>query len=111
MEFAGYAAASAKHRRPDRTGYSARGRVFGREEKWPGAAIDQALDGEWPTETRGATSTGDKVFRRSNLIRLAAQESLSKMDGSDTWSRALNSPPFPMQREWTPGSQVFIWRR
>ena len=62
MELAGYAAASAKNRRPDRTGYSARSRVFGREEKWPGAAVDQALDGEWPTETQGATGQGDSVF-------------------------------------------------
>ena len=42
MELCGFAAASAKNRRPDRTGYSSRGRVFGREEQWPGAAEDQA---------------------------------------------------------------------
>ena len=111
MELCGFAAASAKNRRPDRTGYSSRGRVFGREEKWPGAAVDQALDGEWPTETQGATGDGDKVFRRAMQIRLAAQDALVKMDSQAIWARALNSPPFPMQREWTPGAQVFVWRR
>ena len=50
MELCGFAAASAKNRRPDCTGYSARSRVFGREEKRPGATVDHALDGEWPTE-------------------------------------------------------------
>ena len=111
MELCGFASASAKNRRPDRTGYSSRGQVLGREERWPGAAVNQALDGEWPTETQGATGDGDKVFRRAMRIRLAAQDALVKKDSQATWARALNSLPFPMQREWTPGAQVLVWRR
>ena len=111
MELCGFAAASAKNRLPDRTGYFGRGRVFGREEKWPGATVDHALDGEWPTELQGATGDGDRVFRRATQIRLAAQDALVKMDSNATWVRALNSPPFPLQREWTPGSPLFLWRR
>ena len=99
MEICSYAAASAKNRRPDRTGYPARGRVFGREEKWPGTSVDHALDGEWPTELQGATGDGDRVFRRAAQIRMAAQDALVKMDSQATWSRALNAPPFPMQQE------------
>ena len=110
MELCGYAAASAKNRRSDRTGHSARSRVFGVEERWPGA-VDHVLDGEWPTETQPATGAGDKVFKRAQTIRLAATENLAKMDASDTWSRALNAPPFPVPKEWPPGAQVFIWRR
>ena len=74
MEICGFAAASAKNRRPDRTGYSAHGRVFGREEKWPGAAFYHALDGEWLTELQGATGAGDRVCRRAMQICLAAQD-------------------------------------
>ena len=48
MKFCGFAAASVESRRPDRTGYSARGRVSGREENWPDAAADRALYGECP---------------------------------------------------------------
>ena len=94
MEICGYAAANAKNRRPDRTGHSVRGRVFGREAKWPGASVDHALDGEWPTELQGDTGDGDRVFRRATQIRLAAKDALVKMDFQATRSRSLNAPPF-----------------
>ena len=74
MDICGYAAASTKNRRPGRTEYSARDRVFGREEKMPSVSVDHALDGEWPTELQGATGDGDRVFRRATRIRLAAQD-------------------------------------
>ena len=73
--------------------------ALGREEKWPGASVDHALDCEWLTELQGAIGDGDQVFRRATHIRLAAQDALVKMDSQATWSGVLSAPPFPMQRE------------
>ena len=49
-------AASAKNRRPDRTGYSTRSRVFDTEARWPGAVIDHVLTRESPAELQRAVS-------------------------------------------------------
>ena len=43
MKLVAIFAATARNRRPDRTGYSARSRVVGTEERWPGVVIDHVL--------------------------------------------------------------------
>ena len=48
MKLAGDFAAGAKNRRSDTTGYSARQRVFGKSERFPGSVIDALQDGENP---------------------------------------------------------------
>ena len=55
-------AALAKNRRPDKTGYSARQRVFGCAESLPGSVIDSALDAM-------ATTTGSSSRTRATTRR------------------------------------------
>ena len=62
MAAGGHMAASSKNRRPDRTGHSARARVFGTTERMPGSVIDAIQDGE-KEPRRDRSSTEDRKHR------------------------------------------------
>jgi len=102
-------AAAAKNRRPDRSGHSARSRVFGQEERLPGSIVDAMQDGENPEELEEALV--DPVFARSLEIRQHAQAEFIRLDNSEVWRRALTSGPRPERAMWIPGAQVYFWRR
>ena len=57
MRLAANVAAGAKNRRPDTTGHSARERVFGVRERFPGSVVNALQDGENKTGRYG-TGTG-----------------------------------------------------
>ena len=109
MKLVTSSAASAKNRGPDRTGYSARSKVFGTEERWPGAVIDDVLGGESPAELHRAVS--DPWFKRALDMRTAAQMSLTALDADDRWKRAITTGPTGDVQMWSPGAQLFYWRR
>ena len=81
MEVGGFMAGAAKNRRPDRSGHSARGRVFGMEERFPASVVDALLEGENPAEMQEAMQ--DPVFARTCRIRIAAQGALVHLDADD----------------------------
>ena len=109
MKLVAFLAASAKNRRPDRTGYSARSRVSGTEELWPGAVIDHVLEGESPADLHRAVS--DPWLRRALDIRIAAQMGLTALDADDRWKRSMTAGPTGDVQVWNPGAQVFYWRK
>ena len=109
MRLGGVFAAAAKNRRPDRSGHSARSRVFGQEERFPGSIVDAMQDGENPAELEEALL--DPVFARSLEIRQHAQSELIRLDNSEVWRRALTSGTRAERAVWVPGAQVYYWRR
>ena len=79
--------AVAFNRRPDRSGFSPRARVFGNEEKIPGSVLDNLLDGE---ELAGLDMAhGDEVYKRSLMVRDAAMIALTKLDMDARWWKAM----------------------
>ena len=110
MSMGGHLAAAAKNRRPDRTGYSARVRVFGRDERWPGSVVDAVEDAENVAKLYGIVS--DPVAGRAWTMRSAAQSALVRMDADQRWRRALASGPRGADddKDWQPGAQVFYWK-
>ena len=105
MATAGHFAGSAKNRRPDRTGHSARARVFGCAERLPGSVVDAIAEGENPTEMSEATR--DPVMRRAVQMRTAAAEAPLRLDAYQRWSRLLASGVARPVHYWNPGAQVF----
>ena len=108
MALAAHFAAAAKNRRPDRTGHSARTRVFGVEEKFPGSVVDALQDGENPHELQSVDE--DPIFTKSTRLRAEAQAALAHLDSSAIWRRTLTSGARSHRKVWTPGAQVFFWR-
>ena len=64
MHMAGIFAAVAKNRRPDRTGHSARTRLFGVAERFPGSVLDARLEGENAAEIERCVR--DPVMKKGN---------------------------------------------
>ena len=102
-------ASSAKNRRPDRSGYSARSRVFGCEERYPGSSLDVLLEGRGEVEVQQRIR--DPVFGRSVRIRSSSQKALLELDATTSWQAAMSSGLRPADQEWNPGSQVKYWRK
>eukprot|EP00971_Amphidinium_carterae_P352846 6492750-Amphidinium_carterae.1 len=100
--------AMAKNRRITSSGFSARARVFGQNERLAGSVID-FLEGE----TQDLNSmTSDPVASRAYAIRDAAIRALHELDASDTWKRVLRGKPRAyVQLQWSPGCQVYFWRK
>ena len=108
MRLAGDFAAGAKNQRPDTTGHSARQRVFGKTERFPGSVVDAMQDGEDPNEMDAGWR--DPVLRRASELRHKAKQALIQMDADQRWKRALSAGVRRSLREWKPGEQVFFWR-
>jgi hypothetical protein len=89
MHLAGIFAATAKNRRPDRTGHSARTRVFGTAERFPGSVVDARLEGENAVEMERCLH--DPVMRRSSRLRTEASCALERLGADRRWSAAISS--------------------
>ena len=100
-------AATEKNRRVDRTGYSSRSRVFGKDERFPGSVVDARLDGARLPELKAAYS--DPVLVESFQIRTASMTALEALDSSDRWKRAIVAGEIPKTaaEEWVQWAQVF----
>ena len=107
------AASLAKNRRPDRSGFSPRVRVFGMAETLPGSVLDS-----WLGEADGAPNnvavhdaalSSDQV-QDSFRIRAAALAALEKLDANDKWRRAIVADFRPTPDPFHPGECVFYWR-
>ena len=96
MRMVGILAATAKKRGTDRTGYSARSRVFGTTERFPGSVVDALQDGENPVEMDHASR--DPVLRRAAALRSAAQTALVKTDADTRWQQAMSTGIRPKMR-------------
>eukprot|EP00971_Amphidinium_carterae_P178240 3535643-Amphidinium_carterae.1 len=100
--------AMAKNRRVTSSGFSARARVFGQDERLAGSVVD-FLEGE-TQDLNGLTS--DPVASRSHAIRDAAIRALHELDASETWKRVLRGKPRAyVQLQWSPGCQIYFWRK
>ena len=101
-------AAMAKNRRPDRTGFSARARVFGADEMLPASVTDSLTDQAVLPALDLAEK--DDSYRRGFLIREASMVALQKLGHPDRWRRAIVAGQRPNVGPYFPGSQVFFWR-
>ena len=108
MRTAANFASMAKNRRPDRTGFSARARVFGADEHLPASVIDALTDKAMLASLDIASK--DDHNRRTLQIREAAMVALQKLDHSDRWRRAISAGQRPSPGPWLPSAQVFYWR-
>ena len=109
MRMAGHFATMAKDRRPDKFGHSARSRVFGTEERFPGSTLDALLEGENPVEMQECLE--DPVFRRSVRMRETAMQSMVELDADQRWKRAIASGVSKSTTKYLPGTQVFFWKK
>jgi hypothetical protein len=108
MRMDGIFAVASKNRRTDRTGHSARGRVFGTTERFPGSVVDALQDGERPVDLDHAWR--DPVLRRATTLRSAAQTALAKMDADARWQQAMPTGIRPQMKDFVLGAQVYFWR-
>ena len=88
MRLAAIFASSAKNRRPDRSGHSARSRVFGCEERYPESSLDVLLEGRGDVEVQQRVR--DPFFARSLQIRNASQKALLELDATTSWQAAMS---------------------
>ena len=107
MRLAGVMAGTAKNRRPDRTGHSARTRVFGVADRFPGGVIDMALEGTTPGEL---DCVHEPVMRKATRMRADALSALSQMDADRRWKKAIVSGVRRQIEDWKPGDDVHFWR-
>ena len=101
-------ASSAKNRRVDKTGYSARTWVFCKAERFPGSVVDNFLNGTAMPELEA--SLQDTTMQLSNKIRAASMIVLEMLGNSERWQRAIIAGVTPMAKSWTLGAQVHLWR-
>ena len=108
MHMAGVFAATAKNRRPDRTGHSARTRLFGVAERFPGSVLDARLEGENVAEIERCVR--DPVMRKATTMRAIAMEAMIRLDSDRRWQQIISSGTARQVRTWRAGQQVFFWR-
>ena len=102
MRMAGHFAAMAKDRRPDKYGHSARSRVFGTEERFPGSVLDNLLEGDNPVEMQECLE--DPVFRQAVEMRERALQAIVELDADQRWKRALASGLSKSTKTYIPGA-------
>ena len=108
MRLVCFYAALCKNRRVDRSGYSARERVFGQADRLPGSALGSFLQQE---DIPGDfMARYDAAHRRSIEIRSAASAALVRLDHADRYRRAIAHPPRTECLDLVQGTQVFYWR-
>ena len=108
MKLTAVFSAKAKNSRVTASGYSARARVFGLDERLPGGLVEQPEMGENEAEIQ----VGSPQVERERKIRLAAGLSLRKLEASYVWRSVLTGKPrTQILHHITPGAQVLYWRR
>jgi hypothetical protein len=102
-------AALCKNRRVDRTGYSARERVFGKADRLPGSALDGFLEVE--NLAGDDVLRAESTYRRAMKLREASCAALVRLDHADRYRRAVSHAARPVSTNYLRRMQVFYWRR